>query len=51
MYRLAIPLAEGDDRVILPREKNLVIFAASLSSEEEDRTVPAAEFRRLAIRE
>lgn len=31
MYRLAIPLAEGDDCIVLPDESNLVIFAATLS--------------------
>ena len=50
MYRLAIPLQADDDCVVLPRERNLVIFAASLSEAEAEQTTPAAEFRRLAIK-
>lgn len=50
MYRIAVPLQENDDYVVLPQDKNLIIFAATLSEAETDQTVPAAEFRRLSIR-
>ena len=51
MYRVAIPLGDGDDWLILPRDEHLILFAASLSDVEADQTVPASEFRRLSIRE
>lgn len=50
MYRIAIPLCENDDRVILPDDRNLVVFAATLTEAGAEQTVPASEFRRLAIR-
>ena len=49
MYKIAIPLTAENNRIILPRNRNLAIFAATLSEGKEVVT-PAAEFRRLSMK-
>jgi alpha-mannosidase len=49
MYKIAIPLTAASNRIILPKNKNLALFAATLSDANET-LMPAAEFRRLSMK-
>lgn len=49
MYKIALPIDEASKMVILPKDKSIAVFAATLAEEELNTFVPASEFRALPI--
>jgi hypothetical protein len=46
MYKIAIPITNMTTRIVLPKDKNVIIFAATLSDEVKAVT-PASMFYEL----
>lgn len=51
MYKLAIPLPQGARTVVLPKDKNIAVFAATVSNNYTDNVTSVNELRALPVAE
>jgi hypothetical protein len=47
MFRIAIPLTQGVNEIRLPKDREIVIFSATMSDADDASFTPADEFRSL----